>query len=62
MTEIEQLRKEVNELRERVAFLEKRPTQMGMHLDWNQRKPFWVIQPSTGPSQLPLNPPFTITC
>lgn len=44
MTEIEQLRKEVNELRERVAKLEARPAPAPSYrLDWSRpMQPTWI--------------------
>jgi hypothetical protein len=54
MTEIEQLRKEINELRERIAQLEARPQQHApaQYIDWTHR---WT----TGPqwvNPVPLTP------
>lgn len=51
MTELEQLRKEVNELRERVAVLERRPLPPAVGT-------FPVYNPNVDPYQ----PPYTITC
>ena len=48
MTELEQLRKEVNELRERVALLER---------DYKLRPSVVPIPP-----QPMLNPPYVVTC
>lgn len=68
MTELEQLRKEVNELRERVAKLEARPDPLAPHapapmpgvLPWPPpvARPYWVGPPYT-PSDWP---PGTIVC
>lgn len=49
MTELEQLRKEINELRERVAVLERRP--IAPH----------VVGPITTHPVNPLAPPWVIT-
>jgi hypothetical protein len=47
MTELEQLRKEVNELRERLAKLEAAPRSVAVHqVDWpRQWPPQWVHNP-----------------
>jgi hypothetical protein len=60
MTELEQLRKEVNELRERVAKLEaaaQMATSAPMRLDWtNPAQPTWISQVAQH------FPPGTILC
>lgn len=53
MTVIEQLRKEINELRERIAVLERRSAPL------TQPPPNWT---PTVRTKDPLVPPFTITC
>lgn len=57
MTEVEQLRKEVNELRERLARLEARPQHAPVDLSRYQQ-PVYVGDPI-----LPVwRPPYEITC
>ena len=53
MTELEQLRKELNELRERVAVLER---QVSMPV--RDGHPVWVPKPDTSP----YSPPYVVTC
>ena len=56
MAEIEQLRKELNELRERVAVLERRPLPPAIGT-WPKQPPTF---PGTPDPYMP--PPYTITC
>lgn len=60
MIEIEQLRKEVNELRERLAQLEDRVNTIGPGI-FQQPTFIWPNQkpPDTGN---PLQPPYVVTC
>lgn len=55
MTEIEQLRKEVNEIRERLVRLESRINPIGPGV---YHQPVWVLPAPTNPYQ----PPFVVTC
>jgi hypothetical protein len=55
MTEVEQLRKELNELRERIAVLERRSAPATQPPpNWSPTVPVWPKDP--------LAPPYTITC
>jgi hypothetical protein len=61
MTEVEQLRKEVNELRERLVRLESRVNPIGPGV-YHQPifTPTTSPQPNTNP--WPLQPPYIVTC
>lgn len=62
MTELEQLRKEVNELRERVAKLEARPVAPPQQLfDWSRNPPV-PMQPTWTQEMAKHFPPGTVLC
>lgn len=59
MTEIEQLRKEVNELRERLTLLESRVNSIGPGV---YHQPVFTPIPNTNPNINPYQPPYVVTC